>query len=246
MPTKTKEKWNKYFESLDADHEGTIKVSKIIEKLDDFECSSSKRKKLQTLLEKQKDMTMDYTDFLTKVIDFKTVFKEEDVINAFKHLDSDNKGAISVDDISKLMHRRGEEWTKEDAKELISNVDHKNDNIQVNPNMNNEFIDENRLLFDQESDSEDEEDWPKFGNHTKDGKLGKESDSTAGETQKFENGQRVQMTIGTFKKFIYENQKVSGMSGISMNTPYENSTRREFIKASGASQHSIILNDHHD
>ena len=68
--------------------------------------------KLRKLLMKRKDFTIDYTDFLTKVIDVQQAFTEEDMINTFKYFDSTNSGAISINDISNHMSRKGEDSSK--------------------------------------------------------------------------------------------------------------------------------------
>lgn len=44
MSSTTKQKWNNYFEALDVDKDGLIKISVILEKLDDFECDPKRRK----------------------------------------------------------------------------------------------------------------------------------------------------------------------------------------------------------
>lgn len=44
MATNTRQKWNKYFEALDVDKDGLIKINVLIEKLDDFECDPHRRK----------------------------------------------------------------------------------------------------------------------------------------------------------------------------------------------------------
>ena len=61
---------------------------------------------------KRKDFKINYTDFLTKVIDIEEVFTEEDIIGTFKYFDSTNSGAISVSDISNHMSRKGEDSSK--------------------------------------------------------------------------------------------------------------------------------------
>lgn len=126
MTPDSKQKWNKYFEALDVDKDGLIKVSVLIDKLNDFECDPLKRKKLKKLLMKRKDITINYTDFLAKVIDIKEVFTEEDIINTFKYFDQKNSGAINADDISSYMHRKGEDCQKDQAMEMLKVVDKKN------------------------------------------------------------------------------------------------------------------------
>ena len=44
MSATTKDKWNNYFEALDVDKEGLIKISVLLEKLDDFEWDPTRRK----------------------------------------------------------------------------------------------------------------------------------------------------------------------------------------------------------
>ena len=44
MSAATKDKWNNYFEALDVDKEGLIKISVLLEKLDDFEWDPTRRK----------------------------------------------------------------------------------------------------------------------------------------------------------------------------------------------------------
>lgn len=123
MNSDTKVKWNKYFEALDVDQDGHIKINVLIENLDDFECNPGRRKKLKKLLEKRKDITIDYTDFLTKVIDVGKVFTEEDIENTFKYFDTQNKGTIDLQDISSHLGRKAENVTIDDALCLINNVD---------------------------------------------------------------------------------------------------------------------------
>lgn len=123
MNSKNKQKWNNYFEKLDVDKDGFIKIDVLLENLDDLECDLTRRAKLQKLLLKRKGLKLDYTDFLTKVIDVKQVFTDEDIINTFKYFDTTNSGTISHNDISAFMGRKGEICTEEDALKLINNVE---------------------------------------------------------------------------------------------------------------------------
>ena len=68
-------------------------------------------------------MTIDYTDFLTKVIDVKEVFSEEEIMSTFKYFASPNSGAITVNDISNHMSRKGEGWSLSSAQKMMGDVD---------------------------------------------------------------------------------------------------------------------------
>lgn len=221
IPAKTKEKWNKYFEALDTENTGTIKMSTLIEKLDDFECNADKKEKLKKQLEKQKDITLDYTDFLTKIIDVKSAFKEEDIINTFNHFDTDSSGAICINDISKHMNRRGEACSYTEATELLKGVDKDRKLSTIPESLKDEFCYKELKERDEEDD--------KF-EINKSTLAESEQQKTAGHDlnpikndKVDEDGNRIQMTLNTFKKYICSNDLATSPITMSKNTPYDQS-----------------------
>lgn len=222
IPTKTKEKWNKYFEALDTDNSGTIKISTLSQHLDDFEADPYKRKKLKKLLEEQKDITLNYTDFLAKVIDIRTVFSEEDIINTFKHFDTSNSGEINIHDISKHMNRRGEACSVEDATKIFSGLP-----LPILSNIPQSLQDEfctKPEVVKEEVDEEDIQSKIKLMTSIQEIKEMENHDPQyAQKSLKVDkDGNRIQMTLGTFKKYIFDTTTGVSLTP-SMNTPFDRS-----------------------
>lgn len=88
-------KWNECFESLDIEGSGTIDVKEIIKKLKENKSCCSILKKLEHLVEHDKDAKIDYFDFLIRIIDVNKDIKETDIEKAFQQLDSDDCGKIT-------------------------------------------------------------------------------------------------------------------------------------------------------
>ena len=53
--------------------------------------------------------TINYTEFLTRVIDIRKMVKEDDIYKIFKQIDENDSGTISHIDISKFFKRQGKE-----------------------------------------------------------------------------------------------------------------------------------------
>jgi Ca2+-binding EF-hand superfamily protein len=117
------EKWNKCFNSLDVEGTGKIKISKIIEMLQESNISPARIEKIEGLYSKDKDATISYSDFLTKVINFRKEISEDDVKKAFEQLDVDGSGKIGENDINSLLQRRGHDHLQ--AQTLLHEVDFK-------------------------------------------------------------------------------------------------------------------------
>jgi hypothetical protein len=99
-----------------------------------------KDSKLSKLFEQDKHVKIKYSDFCTSIINVKEEVTDEDLyqgilfsINysdalhidfiAFRILDTENSGRITVNDIKNYIHRKGESWSDDKASLLINEVD---------------------------------------------------------------------------------------------------------------------------
>lgn len=114
---------NIYFHSLDTDKTGLIRIDDVLNKFEELNCRSSRLIKLQELYSQNKDLKINYSDFMTRVLDIAKEVEHDDLIKAFKHFDSDGSGKITKEDLKNLMRRKGENLDDQELDELLKQVD---------------------------------------------------------------------------------------------------------------------------
>jgi len=123
MSPDSKQKWDKWFDVLDIDQKGEIKTSVLLEKLTELECNPNRRKKIKKILETNKETVINYSDFMTNVINPTKDFTDKDIENAFKFFDTNSCGTISYIDINNYLSRKGENTTEQKGITLFEKVD---------------------------------------------------------------------------------------------------------------------------
>lgn len=119
------QEWNQYFESLDVNNTGSIKIKGLIDLIGKDRRFKSQLKQLKKLNKKDPDLQINYSDFLLRVVDIKKEVKAEDIANAFFHLDASESGKICATDLQKFLKRRGDEFSLEECKEMIRKAEEK-------------------------------------------------------------------------------------------------------------------------
>jgi len=119
------QQWNKYFETLDIDHSGMIKIKEMIKVIEKTGKFKSQLAQLKQLNKKNPHLTIKYSDFLLRIVDIKKEIKPEDIANAFTQIDVDNSGKIDTKDLQNYLKRRGDGITEEEAQEMIQRAETK-------------------------------------------------------------------------------------------------------------------------
>lgn len=114
---------NVYFNSLDKDKTGMISIEDVLNKFQELNFRSSRLTNLQELHAKNKNLKINYSDFITRVVDITREVEHDDLIKAFQHFDSDNSGKITKEDLKNLMKRKGENLNDQELEELLNQVD---------------------------------------------------------------------------------------------------------------------------
>ena len=119
------QQWNKHFEVLDTKGTGLVNIKELIKLIEKTGRFKSQLKNLKKLNKKDPHLKIKYSDFLLRVVDFKSEVKTEDIVHAFNHIDSDNSGKIDVKDLQSFLKRRGEDVSEEEAQSMLSKAEHK-------------------------------------------------------------------------------------------------------------------------
>jgi len=82
---------------------------------------------LMASMDKDGNGFIDYTEFITAAINKATILNKDNLLTAFKLLDTDNSGMITVDELKAAFDAHGD---KDDAvwKEIMTEVDKNGDN----------------------------------------------------------------------------------------------------------------------
>lgn len=123
MNTDTLTQMTNYFNTLDKDKKGQISIEDVLNKFEQLNLRSSRLGTLKDLHSKNKDLTINYSDFLTRVVDITKEIEHDDLLKAFQHFDSDNSGKITKEDLKNMMKRKGEDMTDDEIEKLIQQVD---------------------------------------------------------------------------------------------------------------------------
>lgn len=100
-----------------------ISIEDVLTKFEEVDFRSSRLTNLRELHAKNKNLKINYSDFITRVVDISKEVQQDDLIKAFQHFDSDNSGKITKEDLKNLMKRKGENLTDEEVEELLNQVD---------------------------------------------------------------------------------------------------------------------------
>lgn len=114
---------NQYFNSLDKDKTGMISIDDVLSKFEELNFRSSRLSGLKDMHAKNRKLKINYSDFITRVVDITREVEQDDLIKAFQHFDSDGSGKITKDDLKNLMKRKGENLTDAELDELLNQVD---------------------------------------------------------------------------------------------------------------------------
>jgi len=90
---------NAYFNSLDKDKTGMIKIEHVLKKFEEMKFQSSRLQILKGLYDKSKDTQINYSDFLTRALDITKEVENDDLMKVFQHFDSDKSGKITKEDL---------------------------------------------------------------------------------------------------------------------------------------------------
>ena len=90
---------NIYFNSLDKENTGMIKIEDVLKKFEEMKFQSSRLTVLQQMYKRNNHIQINYSDFLTRALDITKEVEQDDLIKAFQHFDSDGSGKITKDDL---------------------------------------------------------------------------------------------------------------------------------------------------
>jgi len=128
------EKLKQLFLSLDTSKDGTLSVEELKEGMERIEKQlggSHKVTEYQDLmasLDKDGNGVIDYAEFLTGAIDKASLLSKQNLLDAFKLLDSDNSGMISVDELKQAFDTHGDKKDEALWLEIMREVDKNGDN----------------------------------------------------------------------------------------------------------------------
>jgi Ca2+-binding EF-hand superfamily protein len=125
------QQWNRYFEKLDIDNTGFIKIKELFKLIGKTGRFKAQLKQLKQLNKKDPGMKIKYSDFLLRIVDIKKEVRAEDIANAFMHLDTDNSGKIDTKDLQNFLKRRGEDVSEEDALRMIRKAELKLSSLSI-------------------------------------------------------------------------------------------------------------------
>ena len=112
------------FRKLDKNKIGTIKLEELTEVLKRrLHMSEAEARLIFNRLDQTGDREIHYTEFVAAALQAKLLFNEKYIKEAFQKFDVDNTGLISEDDLRRVI---GDEYKGENVKEILRQVDYKN------------------------------------------------------------------------------------------------------------------------
>ena len=112
------------FRKLDKNKIGTIKLEELTEVLKRrLHMSEAEARLIFNRLDQTGDREIHYTEFVAAALQAKLLFNEKYIKEAFQKFDVDNTGLISEDDLRRVI---GDEYKGEDVREILRQVDYKN------------------------------------------------------------------------------------------------------------------------
>lgn len=116
------------FKSIDADSSGTITVEEMKKALNTWghKINEVELQNLMAIADVDGDGLIDYNEFVASTMHLSKLEKEELLQKAFKQLDKDGSGTISVDELADALRKFG---IYDDAKELLASADANQDGM---------------------------------------------------------------------------------------------------------------------
>lgn len=97
---------NKCFKQLDKEGSGLIKMSDVVKQIKKSKSGKKRAKLIERTANYDPDKTINYTEYLAKMVDVRTMIKNDDLRKIFKQLSSDNSGYINEKDIDTFLKRK--------------------------------------------------------------------------------------------------------------------------------------------
>lgn len=125
------EELKQMFIQLDVDKNGLLSLDELkggMEKIfGEMKGNAKEYADLMASLDRDGNGYIDYTEFITAAIDKASILNRENLIAAFKLLDRDNSGMITVDELKEAFDSHGD---KDDTiwREIMQEVDKNGDN----------------------------------------------------------------------------------------------------------------------
>lgn len=116
------------FKSIDADNSGTITVEELRKALAQWghKISDVELSQLMAIADVDGDGLIDYNEFVAATMHLSKLEKEELLQKAFRQLDKDGSGSISLDELAEALKKFG---IYDDAKELLATADTNHDGM---------------------------------------------------------------------------------------------------------------------
>lgn len=118
---------NNYFHKLDVDGTGLIKVSKIIDFLEESGINYQRINRIKQSFDYNLDATINYSEFVAKVINAKKELSDIEIMQVFNHIDEEASGVISYQNLTKYYQRKGKQSYEDVVSEffLKANIEKK-------------------------------------------------------------------------------------------------------------------------
>lgn len=135
----TIEDWNKTFEELDVEGTGMIRIDTLIQKCKDEGVNTNYLERLKRMNRSNADLKINYSDFLTKVIDINKEVNDFDIETAFKHFDAEGSGKITKESIIKFLKRKGDTSPEKNASIIFKQTHEKLKDTNKHENKDYDF-----------------------------------------------------------------------------------------------------------
>ncbi len=113
------------FQTIDEEQRGEISCEKLMEvmKFNGLEHSEAEMremiKNIKGGIETSKNVYLNYTEFISATLDFKTHLDRQKLWNLFKYFDTKNKNYITADDLKEILARGGKRIPVEELQAMI-------------------------------------------------------------------------------------------------------------------------------
>jgi len=114
------------FQAIDVDHSGTLTVEEIKTALANGGFSKNINAELESIIESlnvEHHHELNWRDFVTATVDKSVVMQEDKIRMAFHHFDRNNRGSITVKDLSSVF------GSDQQAQEIIKDIDVNGDGV---------------------------------------------------------------------------------------------------------------------
>lgn len=128
------------FLRLDEDKNGTLTIDEIRKGMDEIEKTLGKSKsekraqyaeyrEMMMSLDKNGDGVVDYDEFIAAAVDKVALLNEKNISAAFKIIDVDNSGTITIEELKAAFETDGHEKDQRLWQQIMSEVDKDGDNV---------------------------------------------------------------------------------------------------------------------